>query len=173
MSAPWRPPATPQAQPRPYFLINQLQLAMVTRLEKPLKEIGLSPAVARVLNAIAVRPRLSSSALARMLGMKPQSITQSMLVLEGEGLVERRPSDQDHRAMQVHITPKGWAARERHMAMIQEMYREIFHDLSGREIDTLVELLTKAVTTARPQAMDYFSSYVNPTDKPPQDTMAE
>lgn len=144
-------------QPRPYFLINQVQLAMVSQLEKSLRSIGLTPAIGRVLNAIAVRPKISSVALARMLGITPQSIKQSVLALERAGLIERTPLEEDQRVLTAQLTAAGWALREQQIALIDAMYADVFGALTQAEMTGFIDTLVKIVTHARPKAMEYLA----------------
>ncbi len=83
--------------PRPYFLITNLHVAMLQRLEKDLRPLGVTPAAGRVLNAIARRPEISSADLAKMFGISPQSIKQTIATLETGGLIERRAAEADRR----------------------------------------------------------------------------
>lgn len=154
MSAPERSVPRPVPGPRLYYLTNQLQLAMIGKLERPLQALGLTPAIGRVLNAIARKPLVSSSALARMLGITPQSIKQSIIALESAGLIERSVSTEDQRVMAAQLTAAGWQVREKQMQAIADMYSDVFTALNGHEMNTLVRLMTKAVTSARPQAME-------------------
>jgi DNA-binding MarR family transcriptional regulator len=154
MSPPERSVPSPTPGPRLYYLTNQLQLAMVSKLDRPLQALGLTPAIGRVLNAIARKPLISSSALARMLGITPQSIKQSIIALENAGLIERSVSPDDNRVMAAQLTAKGWQVRDKQMQAIADMYSDVFTSLNGHEMNTLVRLMTKAVTAARPQAME-------------------
>lgn len=152
--------------PRPYFLINNIQVAMIQRLEKDLKPLGITPAIGRVLSAVARRPEISSSKLARIFGISPQSIKQTISGMEALGLIERRPSDTDRRVLRVHLTKKGAAIWRKHMVAIEEMYDGVFSGLNQLEMTMLIGLLTKALQAARPGALDY---YLTPSETAPTD----
>lgn len=142
--------------PRPYFLINNLQVAMMQRLEKDLRALGVTPAAGRVLNAIARRPQISSSDLARMFGISPQSIKETISVLENAQLIERFPSETDRRVLRARLTSKGWEVRNKHLDALADMYRDVFRGLNELEMTMLVALLKKALATARPEALEYY-----------------
>lgn len=164
-------PALPPA-PRPYFLITNLQVAMLQYLERDLKPLGITPAAGRVLNAIARRPEVSGAELARMFGISQQSIKQTMSYLEEKGLIERTPSETDRRFLRVQLTEKGWDVRQKHLASITKMYSDLFGNLTDLEMSMLVGLLKKALESARPVALDYYVDVRKNPPEPPADLLS-
>lgn len=147
----------PPAYPRPFYLITQLNLEILRRLERDMKPTGVTPSVGRVLNAIATRPHISSSELARMFGIAPQSIKQSIQQLEERGLIVRSASADDQRVLGAEVTPAGRAVRDKQRAALDAMYDEVFASLDPGEFAELARLLVKVLSHARPSALDYYS----------------
>ncbi|WP_222926922.1 MarR family winged helix-turn-helix transcriptional regulator [Sphingomonas gilva] len=149
--------ARPLGFPRPFYLIAQLNMEVINRLERDMKPTGITPAVGRVLNAIATRPHISSSELARMFGIAPQSIKQSIQQLEDKGLIKRTTSRNDQRVLGAELTEAGWRARAGQQEALVKMYAEVFDILEPAELDELARLLIKVLLNARPSALEYYA----------------
>lgn len=72
----------------------------------------LSWSEAAVLKRIAVEGPSSIADLARIQGMKPQSMGTIVSSLEEMGMVERHPHPDDRRSMFISLTEKGAAAHQ-------------------------------------------------------------
>ena len=171
-ASPIKPTGEPQdahapalAYPRPLFLITQLQLEMTRHIERDMKSTGITPAVARVLNAIATRPQISSSAMGRIFGIAPQSIKQSIELLEKQGLITRTASTSDLRVLGAALTKKGWEVREHHQLALAAMYRAVFGNITAREMRELTRILIKLLETAQPTALEYYGDLTDALSK--------
>lgn len=108
---------------------------------------GLSPHQSRAMGVI-VRSGpdgLRLSDLAAQLGIAPRSATDVVDALEEHGLVERRPNEQDRRAVDLRLTPAGTALRrtlERARATVSDQH---FASLTAAERATLARLLQAAL----------------------------
>lgn len=91
----------------------------------------------RVLLLLKSVERISQSELARIIGIRPQSLSGMLAKLEEGGYVTRTPNPDDHRAMDVAITEKGRAAQQqpRNSQML-----EVLDDADRRD---LFRVLTK------------------------------
>jgi DNA-binding MarR family transcriptional regulator len=143
--------------PRPFYLITQLNMEMLNRMERDLKPAGITPSVGRVLNAIATRPHISSSELARMFGIAPQSIKQSIQLLEDRKLIRRTPLASDQRVLVAELTEEGWEIRDKRQVALDAMYDDVFADLDPGEMEQLASLLIKVLLRARPSALEYYA----------------
>jgi DNA-binding MarR family transcriptional regulator len=65
--------------------------------------------------------RLTAGEVTELLGMTKQATSQLLEAMEAEGLVERRPDDDDARVKRVAITDKG----RRLLATVEEIYAEL------------------------------------------------
>ncbi|OYY92094.1 MAG: hypothetical protein B7Y45_01010 [Sphingomonas sp. 28-66-16] len=147
----------PLGYPRPFYLITQLNMEVLNRIERDMKDTGITPAVGRVLNAIATRPHISSSALARMFGIAPQSIKQSIKLLEDKKLIKRTASARDQRVLGAELTEAGRRVRARRDEVLDTMYREVFGAITPEELDELTRILVKVLLHARPTALEYYA----------------
>ena len=98
---------------------------------------------ARVLTMIAMQEGINQKDLAFLLGIRPQTLGEMLHKLEERGLIERKKSETDARAIQVTLTDEG---RER-AAEIAERRKlaaaDIFAALSDEEKDQLGAILDK------------------------------
>jgi len=148
--------------PRALFLINQVQLSILHRLERGLAPIGLTPTLARVLNAIATRPGISSTELAKLFGIAPQSVKQSIGALLDRGLITKSSSEADQRVNELQLTTEGRDIWQKHLQTLDAVYKQVFRGLTNREMRTLTRILYKTLTVERPAALQ---GYISPTDE--------
>jgi DNA-binding MarR family transcriptional regulator len=78
-----------------------------------LQELGLVPAHAGIMRAVASSPGISQQALASLLGIVPSRLVPLLDELEQRGLVERRDNREDRRLYALHVTAKGEKAIEK------------------------------------------------------------
>jgi DNA-binding MarR family transcriptional regulator len=102
-----------------------------------------------VLKRLAQEGPATTADLARMQGMRPQSMRMIIATLEGMGMVKRRPHETDGRQVNIELTAKGaiaqksagdakrtWLAQA--IAQLDEQERETLF-AAGRIIKRLVE----------------------------------
>ena len=111
---------------------------------------GLSLARTKVLQALDRRGTIRQAALAQELGQAPRSVTQSLEALEREGLVARAPDPDDGRSKLVRLTPKGARALTAGTAAGEQVLREIFGALQGKQLVDLAKLLDTLETGLTP-----------------------
>jgi DNA-binding MarR family transcriptional regulator len=110
---------------------------------------GLSLARAKVLMRLSDRGPMNQATLAGLLGYAPRSVTETVDVLERDGLVTRREDEHDRRARIVELTAAGRAAHETAQVVRLKAMDEIFGGLSAGERATLGALLTTIRTNLR------------------------
>jgi DNA-binding MarR family transcriptional regulator len=109
-------------------------------------EHGLSLSGVECLGRLAASDERSMrlSALAAATGLSLSRISRIVDTLEGRGLVERRSSETDARAVEAHLTPAGLElvrqAQASHFASVQERF---FKQLSPDEIQTLAAVFSR------------------------------
>jgi len=99
-----------------------------------------------ILDVLSKNDGLRQREIAEMLNIRPQSASEAIVSMEGQGLVEKRPNEHDKRSSLVYITQEG---RQRQIDLRNERIenaRRIFEPLTDSEKQTLLALLNKAVT---------------------------
>ena len=86
--------------------VNQVSRSFRTLLSRELSGVGLYAGQEGVLLALAERDGLTAGAIAQELGVKPPTMTRTIVRMEAQGFVERRDGD-DGRLTTVWITQTG------------------------------------------------------------------
>jgi DNA-binding MarR family transcriptional regulator len=129
---------------------------MNDRLSRQFRERHLTPALGEVLHAVALEGEASSSALARRIGITPQSIKQSIHALEKHGFVRRTVAKHDQRILTVHLTRSGEEAQRFCLRALDDMYPDIFGALTAAEFARLTRLLTKVVQNTHRESLELY-----------------
>ena len=101
----------------------------------------------RILEVLSQSDGLSQREIAELLNIRPQSASEAIASMEGQGLIEKRANELDKRSSLIYITQVG---RQRQIDIRNEQIenaRRIFEPLTDQEKQTLLELLDKAATT--------------------------
>lgn len=98
---------------------------------------------ARVLTMVSMQEGINQKDLAFLLGIRPQTLGEMLQRLEERGLIERKKSDTDGRAIQVSLTNEG-RARAAEIAERRALAAaDMFAVLSDEEKDQLSAILDK------------------------------
>jgi DNA-binding MarR family transcriptional regulator len=146
------PAAQPVPQPAPpgraadelRYLILAVQREGSRRLAARLREAGLTPAQAEVLDVLRDRAPLSLADLGRLLVCETGSPSRLVDALVQRGLVTRTPSPHDRRVVSLDLTDAGREAQAA-SAGSADVRDAITSRLSGQEIGQLVGLLRRLI----------------------------
>jgi DNA-binding MarR family transcriptional regulator len=131
------------------YLVRQTQLATYQQLEEALRGFGLTPAQYTVLAILSRRGEsLSSAALARRLGVAPQSANEIVATLGAQQLV-RRIDAENRRTRALQLTPKGRNLLARCDAEVDRFEQAFFGALTAPEREVLREFLVRVVAADR------------------------
>ena len=103
-----------------------------------------------LLHLLEKESGVSQTHLAEMMDIRPQSLSEMLCRLEGEGLLERRVSESDKRSSQVYITEKGRRVSGEMRARHEQFAQEFFSVLTDAEQETLSALLEKVIQSKEP-----------------------
>ena len=113
-----------------------------------LKETDLGTAHHTYLFTICRNPGISQEKLARMIYINKSNVTRNLAVLEKNGYIERRPSEQDKRVMLVYPTQKAQDT----LPLLREIMRDwndiVAADLSEEELEQLRAILARIAERA-------------------------
>jgi DNA-binding MarR family transcriptional regulator len=132
------------------YLVRQAQLATYQRLDQALRGFGLTPAQYTVL-AILSRgsENLSSAALARRLGVTPQSANEIVATLSTQHLVCRTDGAENRRVRSLQLTPRGRSLLALCDAEVDRFEEAFFGALAAPEQETLRRLLIRVIVADR------------------------
>lgn len=102
----------PQTPPTIY-LIKQLEIAVRHRLDRTLGPAGITAVQYSVLTELQAHPSVTGADLARRWHISPQSISETIVTMENDGLVVRTPNPAHRKRLNISLTPKGTELLER------------------------------------------------------------
>jgi DNA-binding MarR family transcriptional regulator len=90
------------------YLLKHAHLALEQRAQAALADVGVTVRDLGVLRVIAGGEARSQQEAAAVLGVDRTSMVALLDVLERQGIVARRPSEQDRRRNIIALTDRGW-----------------------------------------------------------------
>lgn len=111
--------------------------------QEELAALGLKACHASYLDAICSSPGITQDQLARRIFINKSNVARQLVVLEEDGFVERRPSPEDKRAIQVFPTEKARACMPEIIRIFRFWESFVAQDLSAQERRALVSMLEK------------------------------
>ena len=98
---------------------------------------------ARALTMISMQEGITQKDLAFLLGVRPQSAGEMLARLEEHGLIERRKSEADARAIELYLTDDGRARASEIAERRKLAAADLFATLTDEEKDQLAAILDK------------------------------
>jgi MarR family transcriptional regulator, transcriptional regulator for hemolysin len=102
-----------------------------------------------VLNALRAQERRTQLELARAIGVEGPTLTRHLDGMEGAGLVERRRSSADRRAVQVELTAAGQELHTRLLEAVIAFNRHLHAGLEPTQVEALRATLAQLEANAR------------------------
>ena len=111
--------------------------------QEELAVLGLKACHASYLSTICAQPGITQDQLARRIFINKSNVARQLVVLEEDGFVERRPSPEDKRAIQVFPTEKAREAMPEIIRIFRCWESFVAQDLSEEERTVLIAMLAK------------------------------
>ncbi len=111
--------------------------------QEELAALGLKSCHASYLDAICATPGITQDQLARRIFINKSNVARQLVILEEDGFVERRPSPEDKRAIQVFPTQKARDAMPEIVRIFRVWEAFVAQDLTDQERRLLVSMLEK------------------------------
>ena len=111
--------------------------------QEELASLGLKSCHASYLDAICACPGITQDQLARRIFINKSNVARQLAILEEDGYVERRPSPDDKRAIQVFPTQKARDAMPQIIRIFRVWESFVAQDLSEEERKALAAVLEK------------------------------
>lgn len=127
------------------FLLRISQLAVFEKFYEELGDLGLRPGEFSVLWLIQQNPGVRQGLVARSLHIKNARMTKLIRGFEESGYLTRRIPDDDRRAVELTLTPKGLGFVDGHRQNFFTYYQSAGTNLSAAEMAELIGLLQKFI----------------------------
>ena len=108
----------------------------------------------KVLVMLAENDGVSQKLLTEQSGIRPASLSELIIKLERNGLVERQRNEEDKRNRNVYLTEEGRALAETIKSRKDESADFLFDVLSEEEKETLTVLFDKLITSLQDKVAD-------------------
>jgi DNA-binding MarR family transcriptional regulator len=116
----------------------------------------------RILSLLKMEPEMSQKKLSFLLGTRPQSIGELLAKLEQNGLIVRKPSEEDRRSMTVQLTEKGKeeAVSEESLHEYEKKADEVFNCLTEEEQNNLKSYLERVISSLKETMEEESGSFM-------------
>ena len=111
--------------------------------QEELTPLGLKSCHSSYLAVICTSPGITQDQLARRIFINKSNVARQLAILEEDGYVERRPSPDDKRAIQVFPTQKAHDAMPEIIRIFRVWESFVAQDLSEEECKSLAAMLEK------------------------------
>ena len=111
--------------------------------QEELMPLGLKSCHSSYIAAICACPGITQDQLARRIFINKSNVARQLAILEEDGYVERRPSPEDKRAIQVFPTQKARDAMPEIIRIFRCWEAFVAQDLSEEERQCLASMLEK------------------------------
>ncbi len=136
------------------LLLAQICRAHRNLVAAALDRIGVHVGQDHVVHRLAIDEGITQSQLAEALCVDTSTVAKTLLRLERDGVVERRPDGADGRVSRVHLTAQGRALVEPVVDVWMAAERRLVKDLSETERVLLRRLLLQVqVNLAQTQSL--------------------
>lgn len=99
-----------------------------------------------ILDLLSREEGLCQQKIAQLAGIRPQSVSEAIGILEGRGLVRREAGENDKRMILIYLTESGETHRKKAAEERQYKAGRLFEGLNEEEKETLYGLLQKLQT---------------------------
>ena len=121
------------------LLANRMQ----STYDAALGDITLKQWLALVVLLHIPEPAPSTAQLAETLGTTHQNATKLVAALERKGMVERRPSNTDARAREIHLTAAAHEQLQQHVDFGTRMLTQLFDGIPDADVATCLGVLNR------------------------------
>lgn len=135
---------------RTVYLIKRVETEVTAQMNKALTDFGITLSQFIVLNFVNDNQTdLSSAQLSRRFKMTPQSMNETVTLLQLKDLIIKNADVENKRILRISLTEKGVALLNSCNLAIDEVEKGLFSTLSASELDVLRLLLGSILQAAK------------------------
>ncbi len=125
------------------FAIHDVARLLRWSFDLQSQELGLTRAQWSVLAHLYRRDGIQQKTLAKIMEIKPISLTRQLDRLEVNSWIERRDDPSDRRAKNIYLTPKAKPMLKKLTKLGQQVQENALQGISAQERDNLISVLAK------------------------------
>lgn len=127
---------------RTVYLIKRIETEITAQMNRALSDFGITLSQFIVLNFVRDNPSdLSSAQLSRRFKKTPQSMNETVTLLELKALILKNADVENKKNLRISLTEKRINLLNQCNSSIDEIERSLFSTLSETELDTLRGLI--------------------------------
>ena len=127
---------------RTVYLIKRVETEVTAKMNKALMDFGITLSQFIVLNFVNDnQDDLSSAQLSRRFKMTPQSMNETVTLLQMKDLIIKNVAIENKRILRISLTEKGIRLLNECNVAIDEVETELFSVLSEVELDSFRQLI--------------------------------
>ena len=130
-------------QQTPGFMIRILQLQIFEAFFEFFAALGLSPAEHSILMIVRDNPSVTQTEVAGALKIQLPNLVKILAKLEANGILERKRSLRDKRAVELSLTVSGRKTADDAARLGNDFNAQVMSALSSREQDQFLAMLTR------------------------------
>jgi DNA-binding MarR family transcriptional regulator len=134
--------------------LRQITRAIDLHSRQLLKETGLTTSQLLILDAITRQAVATPTSIARDIHLSQATVTNIVVRLEKNGLVERHRSGNDRRSVQLTITGQGQRIIDAAPEMLQADFLKQYRELQPWEANLLLSALQRLATMMHAEKLD-------------------
>ena len=135
---------------RTVYLIKRIETEVTAQMNKTLTDFGITLSQFIVLNFVNDNQSdLSSAQLSRRFKMTPQSMNETVTLLQTKDLIIKNADVENKRILRISLTEKGSTILEQCNSAIDEVENELFSTLNEAELDTFRLLIGSILQAAK------------------------
>ena len=134
-----------ELQRTPGFMIRILQIQIFEEFYEYFAEAGFSPAEHSVIVTVRDNPSVTQSEVASALRIQLPNLVKILVKLEDNGLIKRKRSTRDKRAVELSLTARGEQAAARTAKIAEDFNQLTLGPLDEKERKQFLQMLTRLV----------------------------
>lgn len=123
------------------MLTNKTSKKLVHYVNKQLKKFHLTTEQWLVLVNLSKKNRISQKLLAEISDKNQSTLTRILDIMERKNFIERHASKEDRRSFVIHITEDGVNICKKVTPFLEEIFKDILHDISYEELNIYRKVL--------------------------------
>ncbi|MEO9180126.1 MAG: MarR family transcriptional regulator [Acidimicrobiales bacterium] len=133
------------------YLVKQLERAIRVAMDDVTRAYDLTAIQYTALSVLVRNRGMSSAQLARRSFVSPQACYEMIVILEGKGLVERKPLAGNRRTLQIEVTKAGVSVLKKCDRHMDQLEQRIFGVLSTTERQSFRNDLVECISSQYPE----------------------
>ncbi len=135
--------------PRTFYLLYKLTMAINSRMDEVLRDLGLTVPQYVYLSQIRGHKTLSPSQLSRLNGISPQSISEMIKIFSERGLVKKDISPHSRRSIFLSISKEGTGLLDKCDELMDRLEPLVFSGINTAEHAVVRKALTVMLGNVR------------------------